>query len=95
MKAMMVKIENLLETRPDEVPTGSKILLEFDHGKLAQSNMQDETYWAMSTEAAIKAGKRTANTGARHRRVHKKHRMSISRRTRLRIMESEEIIRID
>ena len=43
-KVMMVKIETLLDTRPDEVPTESKFLLEFDHGTLAQSNMHDQTY---------------------------------------------------
>ena len=30
MKEMMVKIKTLLDTRPDEVPTESKFLLEFD-----------------------------------------------------------------
>ena len=71
MKEMMVKIETLLDTRPDEVPTESKFLLEFDHGKLARSNMHNQTYWVVAIEAAIKAGKRTATIGARRRRVHK------------------------
>ena len=71
MKEMMVKIENLLDTRPDEVPTESKFLLEFNHGKLAQSNMHNQTYCVMAMEAAVKAGKRTATTGARRRRAHK------------------------
>ena len=70
MKEMMVKIETLLDTRPDEMPVESKFLLELDHGKLAQSNMHHQTYWVVATETAIKEGKRTANTGAIHRRVH-------------------------
>ena len=72
MKEMMVKIETLLDTRPDEVPTESKFLLELDHGKLAQPNINDQTYWVVAMEAAIKARQRTAATGARRRRVHKK-----------------------
>jgi len=92
---MMAKIENLLESRPDEVPTESKFRLEFDHGKLARSNIHDQTYWVVAMEAAIKAGTRTATTGARRRRVHKKHRMNMSRRARLGITEAEERIRLD
>ena len=42
-------------------------------------------------EAAIKVGKRTATTGARRRRVHKKHRMNMSRRARLGITGTEKI----
>ena len=41
MKEMMVKIDTLLDTRPGKVPKESKFFLEFDHGKLAQSNMHD------------------------------------------------------
>ena len=66
----MVKIETLLDTRPDEVPMESKFLLEFDHGKLEQFNLHDQTYWVVAMEAAIKAGTRTATTGARRRRAH-------------------------
>ena len=80
---MVAKIKTLLDTRPDEVPTESKFLLEFDHGKLAQSNVHDETYWVVAIEAAIKRGKTTATTGTRHRRAHKKHIMNMSRRARL------------
>ena len=95
MKEMMVKIETLLNTRPGEVPKESQFLLEFDHGNFAQSNPRDKTYWAVTMEAAIKAGQRTAITGARRRRVHEKHRMNMSRRARLGIPETEEIIRLD
>ena len=95
MKEMMVKIESLLDTIPDEVPAESKFLLEFDHGKLARSNMHNQTYWVVAIEAAIKAGKRTATTGARHMKVHKKHRMNMRRRARPGINEADEIIRLD
>ena len=35
MEKMMVNIETLLNTRPDEIPKDSQFLLEFNHGKLA------------------------------------------------------------
>ena len=95
MKKMMVKIETLLDTRPAEVPTERKFLLEFDHGKLAQSNMHNQTYWVVTMEATIKAGTRTATTGARRKRAHTNHRMKMSRRARLDITEAKEIIRLD
>ena len=95
MKDMMVKIETLPNTRPDEVPTESEFLLEFDHGKLAQSNMHDQTYWVVAMEAAINAGTTTATTGARHKRAHKKHRMNMSKRARLGIIGAEERIHLD
>ena len=91
---MMVKIETLLDTSPDEVPMESKFILEFDHGKLAQSNMHDQICWVVAMEAAIKAGKRTAITGTRRGSVHKTYRMNMSRRARLGIIEAEERIRL-
>ena len=41
MKEMIVKIETLLDTRPDEIPKDSQFYLDFDHGKLEQSNIHD------------------------------------------------------
>ena len=49
----------------------------------------------MATEAAIRVGQRTAVTGARHRRIHNKHQMNMTRRARLGIPEAEERIRLD
>ena len=95
MKEMIVKIETLLDTRPDEVPTERKFLLEFDHVKLSQSNIHDKTYWVVAMEAVIRAGQRTAATGARRRRIHNKHRMTMTRGARLGIPETEERIRLD
>ena len=95
IKKMMVKIQTFLDTRPDETPKDSKFLLEFDHGKLSQYNIHDKTYYVVATEAAIIAGQRTAAAGARHRSMHTKHHMSMTRRARLGIPEVEEIIHLD
>ena len=89
MKERMVKIKTLLDTRPDEIPKDSQFLLEFDHGKLAQCNIHDKTYWFVTMETAIIAGQRTAVTGIRHRRMHNKHRMNMKRRAQLGIPETQ------
>ena len=51
--------------------------------------------WVVAIEAEIKAGKRTATTGARRRRVHKKHRMDMSRRAGLGISDTEGRTHLD
>ena len=64
---MMVKIETILDTRPDKVPAERKFVLEFYYGKLARLNMHNQAYWVVAMEAAINAGTRTATIGARHK----------------------------
>ena len=56
MKEVMVKIETFLDTRPDKIPKKGQFLLEFDHGKLARSNIHDNAYWVMAVEAGVFAG---------------------------------------
>ena len=72
-----------------------QFLLEFSHGKLAQPNIHDKTYWVVSMEVAIIPGQRIAATRARRRRMHNKHQSNMTRRARLGIPEAEERIRLD
>ena len=44
----------------DEVPEGSRFLLEMDYDNLMKSNIHNKTYWVVAMEAAIKAGQRAA-----------------------------------
>ena len=44
IKEMTVKIDMLLDIKPDEIPMDSQSLLEFNHRKLVQSNIHDKTY---------------------------------------------------
>ena len=82
MIEMLVKTESLLDTRPDKVPAESNFLLELDHEKLSQSNINDQIYWVVAMEAVIKMGMRTTTTGTRGNRARRKHRMKMSRRAR-------------
>ena len=92
---MMVEIETLLDTRSDEILKEGQFLLEFDHAKLARSNIYDKTYWLVEMEAAIIAGQQIAAAGARHRRMHNKRQRHMMRRAQLGIPEAEERIRLD
>jgi hypothetical protein len=56
MKGVMIKIETLLGTRPNEIPKESQFLLDFDHGKLTRSNIHNKTYCVLSTEVSIIVG---------------------------------------
>ena len=87
----MGKNENLWETDADDIPEGSRFLLEMDYDKLLQSNFHDKTYWVVATEAAIVAGKKRATIGIR-KRSQLRSRPHRSTRERLRITEVEKEI---
>ena len=91
---IMEKIDQLRETDVDDVPEGSRFLLEMDYDNLMKSSIHDKTYWVVATEAAIKAGKRAANNGVRSR-TQLKRRQQRSTRERLRIIDMEKEINSD
>ncbi len=43
--SILLEIENLMETQPDEVPSESKFLPEFDLGKPGQVKLDSQQYW--------------------------------------------------
>ena len=60
-------IDKLRKTDIDDVPEGSRFLLEMDYDKLIKSDIHNKTYWVVATEAAIVAGRRKADPGLRKR----------------------------
>ena len=90
----MEKIDQLGQTNVDEIPEGSRFLLEMDYDNLMKSNIHNKTYWVVAMEAAIKAGQRTANRGVRSR-TQLKRRQKRSTRERLRVIDVEEEIKSD
>ena len=76
---IMEKIDQLRETDVDDVPEGSRFLLEMDYDNLMKSSIHDRTYWVVATEAAIKAGQRKANRGVRSRTQLKRHQQRSTR----------------
>ena len=89
----MEKIDQLSETDVDDVPEGSRFLLEMDYDNLMKSNIHNKTYWVevAAMEAAIKAGQRKASRGVRSR-TQLKRRQQRSTRERLRIIDVEKEI---
>ena len=62
MKIVMIKIETLLDTRPDKISEDSKFLLEFDHENLCSSNIHDKTYYVLVIQPVHVVGHRTVTT---------------------------------
>ena len=90
----MERIDQLGETTVEEDPEGSRFLLEMDYDNLMKSNIHNKTYWVVAMEAAIKAGQRKANRGARGRAQFKR-RQQKSTRKRLRVIDVEKGIESD
>jgi len=71
-KEVLAQIEQLAESDPDEIPEGSKFLLEMDFKSLYDASFEKQSYWVRAMRAAKRAGRRTANLltnrGASHRR---------------------------
>ena len=91
----MKEIESLMDTRPEDVPSESRFLLEFDYDKLQQSHLENQQYWVLAIKAARRAGRRVASRGARARRLDETRQHRISRRERLGILDVERQIRED
>ena len=62
-------IEELAKTPPEEVPKESKFLLEMNFSKLTKSHIKNQQYWIIAFQAAITAGRGTAATGRRAKRI--------------------------
>ena len=88
---IMDKIETLRETAVDNIPEGSRFLLEMDYESLMHSDIHSKTYWVVATEAAIQAGQRKANRGIR-KRTQLSRRQRKSTRRRLGIIDVEKEI---
>ena len=87
----MERIDQLGETNVDEIPEGSRFLLEMDYDNLMKSNSHNKAYWVVAMEAAIKAGQRKANRGVRSRTQLKRCQQR-STRERLGVIDVEEEI---
>ena len=66
--ALLVEIDKLLHTSPDDVPEESRFLLEIDFTHLRQSQTDEQSYWVNAVKAAVTAGRRSARRERRLRR---------------------------
>jgi hypothetical protein len=64
-----VTIKQLAETSPDNIPEGSRFLLEINFGNLTRSHIENQQYWIIALQAAVTAGQQIAAAGRRAKRI--------------------------
>ncbi len=78
-----VTIEQLAETSPDDIPEGSRFLLEINFGNLTRSHIKNQQYWIIALQAAITAGRRIAAAGSSAKRIRHRVNRKLPSRTKL------------
>ena len=94
-ESILLEIEKLADTNPDDLPEESRFLLEIDFDRLCRSDLGDQQYWVVAMAAARKAGQRAARRCARARRIHANRSRLVSRRRRMGILDVERQVRLD
>ncbi len=72
-KDLLRELDRLIDTPPDEIPEGSRYLLELDYSELYTSSFESQSYWILAMKAACRAGRQAQN----HRRPSSRKRRSI------------------
>eukprot|EP00956_Cyclotella_meneghiniana_P021215 scaffold38273_cov70-Cyclotella_meneghiniana.AAC.3 len=54
---LLLEIDRLIHTCPNEVPEESKFLLEVDFARLRQGDLTSQNYWVQAVKAAVVAGR--------------------------------------
>ena len=58
-KDLLRELDRLIDTPPEEVPDGSRYLLELDYSDLYNATFERQSYWVLAMKAARQAGRRT------------------------------------
>ena len=80
---------------PDNIPGGSRFLLEINFGNLTRSHIENQQYWIIALQAAITAGRQIAAAGSHARRIHHRVNRKLPSRTKLGITAVEMQIQRD
>ncbi len=89
------EITVLLELSPDEVPEGSRFLLEVNFTELTSAHLETQRYWTMAVNAALTASQLESKQGARSKRTRYKINRKLPSRKKLGIVAVEQQIRSD
>ena len=57
-KDLLRELDRLIDTPPEEVPEGSRYLLELDYSDLYNATFERQSYWVLAMKAARRAGRR-------------------------------------
>jgi hypothetical protein len=61
-RKLLMEIDKLVHTSPDNIPEESKFLLEVDFACLRNGELTSQHYWVHAIKAAIMAGRRSHTT---------------------------------
>ena len=90
-----IRIEELVETSPEDIPAESKFLIKKNFGELTKSHIENQQYWIIALQAAITAGQRPVEAGSRARRIRHRVDHKLPSRSKLGITAVERQIRRD
>ncbi len=65
-KDLLLELDKLIDTPPEDIPEDSRYLLELDYSTLYNATFERQTYWVLAMKAARQAGRR-ALTITKHR----------------------------
>ena len=90
---LLQEITELLELSPDEVPEGSRFLLEVNFTDLTSSHLKTQCYWTLTVNAALTAKQLESNRGVRSKRIRYKLNRKLPSRKKLGVVAIEQQIR--
>lgn len=81
-KDLLRELDRLIDTPPDEIPEGSRYLLELDYSELYTSSFESQSYWVLAMKAARRAGRRAHRQNRPSRRKRRPIPGNLSSRTK-------------
>jgi hypothetical protein len=72
-KDLLQELDKLINTPPEEVPEGSRYLLELDYLDLYNTSFEHQSYWVLAMKAARRAGRRIQAHHDVSRKSQRKH----------------------
>ena len=75
------ELDGLIDTPPDEVPEGSRYLLELDYSDLYNALFERQSYWVLAMKAAHRAGRRAHVRQQASRTTRRRHSRNLNDRT--------------
>jgi hypothetical protein len=92
---ILLELEFLTGTAPEEVPAESQFLLEINFSKLSKFHTESQKYWISAVNAALTAKQCLSALGAHARQVRDKVNRKLFSQTKLGIVATEQQIRWD
>jgi hypothetical protein len=92
---IVLELESLAGTAPEEVPAERQFLLEINFSNLTKSHIESQKYWILAVNTALTAQQRQLALEACAKRIKDKVNQKLPSRTKLGIVAVEQQIRSD